>query len=71
MSRKEEDQRRHAYLVMEMQIGEQRVIDVLSEKIDKRCISIEKRVSALEHWRTFLTGAWAAVMLGISYKKVG
>lgn len=54
--------KQRAYDIMDRQMGEQRIIDEVTEKFENKIIPLEKRVSRLEHWRTALSGGFTAVL---------
>ena len=65
----EEEKRRHEYLVMEMQLGEQRVIDEISAKIDARVAPLEARATKLETFQKHVewTVAGAPAVGGVAW----
>jgi len=62
---KEEMKRQHEYTLMEFRLGEQRIIDEVKEHVAEK---YGKRITRLEHWRTFLTGAFIGIT---SWLKMG
>jgi len=67
----EADKRKHEYDLMDRRLGEQRVIDELSDKLEP----IKGRVTSLEHSRTWykgittgLTMAWGALVAYLAHK---
>lgn len=70
-----EEKNRHEYILMEFRLGIEDVKDHNRDLIDRlmqdEIKPIKKRVSSLEHWRTFLSGAWAMGMAMLAWVKVG
>ena len=54
--------KQRAFDIMDRQMGEQRIIDEVSEKLENRFMPLERRVNRLEHWRTALSGGFTAVL---------
>ena len=64
----EASKRQHEYDMMDRRMGEQRIIDRLENHVENEIRPIEKRVTRLEHWRTFLTGAMAGVTSWLGFR---
>ena len=64
----EATRKQRAYDIMDRQMGEQRIIDEVTEKFENKIIPLEKRISRLEHWRTFLTGAMAGITSWLGFR---
>jgi hypothetical protein len=56
MSRKEEDKKRHEYMLMEIRLTGEDIKASIHERYDKR-------IASLEHWRTRVNGILAGLGL--------
>jgi len=65
--RLEADKRKHEYDLMDRRLGEQRVIDEVTERFNVELKPLKKRVTSLEHWRTGLVSGWFALVAWWKY----
>ena len=65
MGMKEKLDAQHEYTLMEIRLSAEDVKEYVRQEI--KCI--DKRLSSLEHWRTFLVGGWAGIMAYFGFTK--
>ena len=63
---KEEMKRQHEYTLMEFRMGEQRIIDELKEHVAEK---YGRRITSLEHFKTYVHAVTATVILLIGWVK--
>lgn len=61
--------KQRAFDIMDRQMGEDYIIQTVTEKIEKRIEPLEKRINLLEHWRTALSAGLSAVLTYIGLQK--
>lgn len=67
MSKKEEEQRRHEFFLMEVRLTGEDTKNAIAEKLEKRLVPLENRMTSLEHYRTAIGASIAAILAWLKF----